>query len=282
MSTTERRQLVVSAHPRVSLTKQCEFLDISRSSVYYKPKGQSALNEVLMKHIDRHFLEHPYYGVKRMTEYLNKDLGYRVNEKRVRRLYKIMNLKTIYPKPITTKRDPLTYKYPYLLRNLSITRPNHVWQTDITYIPMFRGFMYLAAIIDVYSRKILGWSISNTMSTKWCVELLQSTINKYGKPEIHNSDQGVQYTSEEYIKTLEGHQIKISMDGKGRALDNIYIERFWRSIKQEKIYLNPPNGGLDLYQKVKEYMNFYNAERRHSEIGCVPPDQRFFVNKISA
>jgi putative transposase len=120
------------------------------------------------------------------------------------------------------------------------------------------------------------------MSTKWCVELLQNTINKYGKPEIHNSDQGVQYTSEEYIKTLEGHQIKISMDGKGRALDNIYIERFWRSIKQEKIYLNPPNGGLDLYQKVKEYMKFYNSERRHSEIGGVPPDQRFFVNKISA
>ena len=282
MSTTERRQLVVSAHPRVSLTKQCELLDISRSSVYYKPKGQSALNEVLMKHINRHFLEHPYYGVKRMTEYLNKDLGYRVNEKRVRRLYKIMNLKTIYPKPITTKRDPLTYKYPYLLRNLSITHPNQVWQTDITYIPMFRGFMYLAAIIDVYSRKILGWSISNTMSTRWCIELLQNTIKKYGKPDIHNSDQGVQYTSEEYIKTLEGHQIKISMDGKGRALDNIYIQRFWRSIKQEKIYLNPPNGGLDLYQKVKEYMKFYNAERRHSEIGGVPPDQRFFLTKRSA
>ena len=282
MSTTEKRQLIVSAHPRLSLTKQCELLSISRSSVYYQPKGECALNEILMKHIDHYFLEHPYYGVERMTEYLNKDLGYRVNEKRIRRLYKIMNLKTIYARPITTKRDPLTYKYPYLLRNLSITRPNQVWQTDITYIPLFRGFMYLAAIIDVYSRKILGWSISNTMSTKWCIELLEDTIKVHGKPEIHNSDQGAQYTSEDYIKTLDKHHILISMDGKGRALDNVYIERFWRSIKQEKIYLNPPNGGLDLHQKVKEYMHFYNSERRHSEIGGVPPDQRYFQNKISA
>lgn len=280
MSTAERRQLVVAAHPRLSLSKQCTLLGITRSQMYYKPKGESALNDQLMRYIDRYFLLHPYYGVERMTDYLNKDLGYRVNEKRVRRLYQVMNLKTIYPKPITTTRDPETYKYPYLLRNLAITQPNQVWQTDITYIPMFRGFMYLAAIIDVYSRKIVGWSISNTMSTKWCVELLEDTIKTHGKPEIHNSDQGSQYTSGEYIQTLKDHGIQISMDGKGRALDNIYIERFWRSIKQEKIYLNPPNGGLDLYQKVKEYIHFYNTERRHTEIGGIPPDQMYCKTKM--
>jgi putative transposase len=280
MSSTEKRQLVVASHPRLSLKNQCDLLGVSRTLMYYKSKGEGALNEQLMKCIDRYFLLHPYYGVERMTDYLNMDLGYRVNEKRVRRLYQIMNLKTIYASPKTTNRDPTTYKYPYLLRNLSITAPNQVWQTDITYIPMFRGFMYMAAIIDVHSRKIVGWSISNTMTTKWCVELLEDTIKKHGKPEIHNSDQGSQYTSELYIETLKKYEIKISMDGKGRALDNVYIERFWRSIKQEKIYLNPPNGGVDLFQKVKEYVHFYNTERRHTEIGSIPPDQLYFKPKM--
>ena len=280
MSATEKRQAVVPSHPRLSLSKQCKILDIQRSSMYYKPKGESILNQQLMKCIDRYFLEHPYYGVERMTDYLNKDLGYQVNEKRVRRLYKVMNLKTIYPKPKTTHRDPAKYIYPYLLRNLDVVRSNQVWQTDITYIPMFRGFMYMAAIIDVYSRKILGWSVSNTMSTKWCVELLNDTIKKHGLPEIHNSDQGVQYTSNEYIQSLKDQGVQISMDGRGRALDNIYIERFWRSLKQEKIYLNPPNGGLDLYRIIKEYVQFYNTERRHTEIGSIPPDQKYHAKMV--
>jgi putative transposase len=280
MSTTEKRQLVVASHPRLSLKNQCELLGVSRTLMYYKPRGESALNEQLMKCIDRYFLLHPYYGVERMTDYLNKDLGYRVNEKRVRRLFKIMNLKTIYATPKTTIGDPARYKYPYLLRNLAVTAPNQVWQTDITYIPMFRGFMYMAAIIDVYSRKILGWSISNTMTAKWCVELLEDTIAKHGKPDIFNTDQGVQYTSEQHVSALTKHEIKISMDGKGRALDNVYIERFWRSLKQEKIYLNPPNGGVDLYQKVKDYVHFYNTERRHTEIGSIPPDELYFKPKM--
>ena len=280
MSTTEKSQLIVASHPRLSLKKQCELLDVSRTHMYYKPKGESTLNEQLMKCIDRYFLLHPYYGVERMTDYLNKDLGYRVDDKRIRRLYRIMNLKTIYAKPRTTISDPAKYKYPYLLRNLSITAPNQVWQTDISYIPMFRGFMYMAAIIDVYSRKILGWSISNTMTAKWCTELMEDTIKTHGKPEIFNTDQGVQYTSEEHISALKKHEIKISMDGKGRALDNVYIERFWRSLKQEKIYLNPPNGGVDLYQKVKDYVHFYNTERRHTEIGSIPPDELYFKSKL--
>lgn len=279
MSTTQKRQKVVQSHPGLSLNKQCKLLEIHRSGLYYKPKGEGLLNLKLMKEIDTYFLEHPYYGVERMTDYLNLDLGYRVNIKRIRRLYKLMGLQTIYAKPKTTIRDKTNYVYPYLLKNLKVDHSNQVWQTDITYIPMFRGFMYMAAIIDVHSRKILNWSISNSMSAEWCTELLNDTIKQYGTPKIHNSDQGSQYTSDLYIAALKKHQIQISMDGKGRALDNIYIERFWKSLKYEKIYLNPPNGGLDLYQKVKEYIKFYNTKRRHTEIGKVPPDQIFYNKK---
>lgn len=282
MSTTERRQRVVKSHPRLSLKEQCKLLSIHRSGLYYKPKGESPLNLRLMGTIDRYFLDHPYYGVGRMTDYLNLDLGYMVNIKRVRRLYKLMNLHTIYPKPKTTIRDQGHAVYPYLLKGLKIERPNQVWQTDITYIPMFRGFMYMAAIIDVCSRKVLNWSVSNSMSAEWVAELLEDTIKMHGTPEIHNSDQGSQYTSNEYISVLKEHEIKISMDGKGRALDNVYIERFWRSIKQEKIYLNPPNGGLELYQIVKEYIQFYNEKRRHTEIGKVPPDQKYYQKKMAS
>jgi len=282
MTTTRKRQSVVKSPPRLSLKEQCKTLSIHRSGLYYKPKGESLLNLKLMKAIDKQFLEHPYYGVERMTDYLNQDLGYGVNIKRVRRLYKLMNLQTIYAKPKTTKRNPEHIIYPYLLRGLDIKRPNQVWQTDITYIPMFRGFMYMAAIIDVYSRKILNWSISNSMTSEWCRELLKDTIDRYGPAEIHNSDQGSQYTSQDYINVLKDNKIKISMDGKGRALDNIYIERFWRSIKWEKIYLNPPNGGLELFQMVKDYIEFYNEKRRHSEIGKMPPNQKYEQNDMAS
>lgn len=205
-----------------------------------------------------------------------------VNIKRVSRLYKLMNLRTIYQAPKTTTRDPDSYIYPYLLRNLDINRPNQVWQTDITYIPMARGFMYLAAIIDVYSRKIIAWDVSNTMTKEWVIELLEGAIKTHGKPEIHNSDQGSQYTSTEYIEVLKRNEIEISMDGRRRAIDNIYIERFWRSIKYEKIYLNPPNGGVDLRNHVHEYIKFYNSERRHTEIGKVPPDELYFKKKVAS
>jgi putative transposase len=188
MTTTQRRQMIVKSHPRLSLKEQCNILSINRSGLYYKPKGENVLNLKLMKAIDRHFLEHPYYGVERMTNYLNMDLGYHVNIKRVRRLYKLMNLDTIYAKPKTTKRNPEHAVYPYLLKGVRIKHPNQVWQTDITYIPMFRGFMYMAAIIDVYSRKVLNWSVSNSMTSEWCAELLEDTISKYGAPKIHNSD----------------------------------------------------------------------------------------------
>ncbi len=282
MSITQKRQKVMKSHPRLSLNEQCKLLEIHRSGLYYKPKGESILNLKLMKEIDKYFLEHPYYGVERMTDYLKLDLGYNVNIKRIRRLYKLMGLQTIYAKPKTTIRDKTSYIYPYLLKDLKIDHPNQVWQTDITYIPMFRGFMYMAAIIDVHSRKILNWSVSNSMSAEWCTELLNDTVKEYGVPKIHNSDQGSQYTSDLYITALKKHQIQISMDGKGRALDNIYIERFWKSLKYEKIYLNPPNGGLDLYKKVKQYIEFYNTKRRHTEIGKVAPDQIFYQKQMAS
>ncbi|WP_392470923.1 IS3 family transposase [Sphingobacterium cellulitidis] len=229
-----------------------------------------------MKLIDQKFTDTPFYGVERMTDYLKYDLGYRVNEKRVRRLYRLMNLRTIYPKRNLSKANPADYKYPYLLRKLVINRPCQVWQADITYIPMFRGFMYMFAIIDVYSRKIMGWSTSNTMHVEWCKEVLQNTIKEHGCPEIFNTDQGAQFTSPIFINQLKANNIRISMDGKGRALDNIYIERFWRSLKREKIYLNPPNGGIDLYAHVKDYILFYNTQRRHKSIGKITPDEMYY------
>jgi len=282
MRTTEKRQKVVKSHPSLSLVKQCELLEIHRSGLYYKPKQESMLNMKIMNTVDRYFLDHPYYGVERMTDYLNLDLGYRVNVKRIRRLYNLMGLQTIYCKPKTTIKDKTNFIYPYLLRNLKIERVNQVWQTDITYVPMARGFMYMAAIIDVYSRKILNWSVSNTMSAEWCTELMRDTIEIYGKPEINNTDQGSQYTSKIYIDLLHENQIKISMDGRGRALDNIYIERFWRSLKYEKIFLNPANGGLDLYENIREYVTFYNQERRHTEIGKVPPDVIYYQKALAS
>ena len=251
-------------------------MNIHRSSLYYQPVGETELNLKLMEEIDKWFTLHPYYGVNRMTQYLNKDLGYHVNVKRIRRLYNLMGLQTIYRAARTTIRNKSEYIYPYLLKNLIIDKPNHVWQTDITYIPMKKGFMYLTAIIDVFSRKILGWSLSNNMTKEWVCELVETTIEKHGKPEIINTDQGSQYTSQLFIDLIKGKEIKLSMDGKGRALDNIYIERFWRSIKYEKIYLNPVDNGLDLYRLIKKYMNFYNTQRRHTELNHRTPNSLFF------
>ena len=283
MSLDEKRRLVSPSYSKISIDQQCKVLGLARSCYYYKPRGLSLYNQQLMKLIDTKFIDKPFYGVARMTDYLRFDLGHRINEKRIRRLYRLMNLRTIYPKRNLSKANLADYKYPYLLRGLVIDRPNQVWQADIRYIPMFRGFMYMFAIIDVYSRKIMGWSISNTMNVDWCKEILQNTIKEHGKPTIFNTDQGSQFTSPIFINELKEHEIQISMDGKGRALDNIFIERFWRSLKREQIYLNPPNGGVDLYRQVKDYVLFYNTERRHQSIGKITPDEMFYreIKKVS-
>src|SRR5690606_31518067 len=204
MSLDEKRRLVCPRYRKLSVFQQCKVIELPRSSYYFKPKGESLFNQRVMKAIDRKFLDCPFYGVERMTWYLKMDLGYFVGEKRIRRLYKVMNLKAIHPKKNLSQANKADYKFPYLLRNLKVDRANQVWQADITYIPMFRGFMYMFAIIDVYSRKIMGWGISNTMSAEWCRDVMQDAIAKHGKPEIFNTDQGSQFTSSVFIEALKG------------------------------------------------------------------------------
>jgi putative transposase len=224
-----------------------------------------------MKELDMLYLEDPTRGTRRMAQELRKK-GYKVGRCHVRTLMQIMRLKTVYCRPRTTVIDPARYKYPYLLRNLEIDHPNQVWAMDITYVPMPKGFMYLLAIMDIYSRCILGWSLSNTMESQWVIDTLRMTVGMYGKPEIINTDQGSQFTSDEYIafvKSLE--MVKISMDGKGRATDNVFIERFFRTIKYEKIYLEQPETGSELYQVCSQFINYYNEKRDHSSIGNNPP-----------
>ena len=229
-----------------------------------------------MKLIDKQYMETPFYGVLRMTAHLQEQ-GYKVNPKRIRRLYRLMDLHAIGPRPNTSKPhqgDGHTV-FPYLLRGLKIKGSNHVWALDITYVPVGNGHMYLIAIIDLYSRYIVGWSLSNTMTAQWCKECVEIAINTYGKPEIINSDQGSQFTSPKFTEFVLGQDIRLSMEGKGRAIDNIFIERFWRNIKHEKIYLEPSDDGLELYGKIKEYMSFYNTQRLHQSLGYKRPAQVF-------
>lgn len=278
MSLDKKRHLVQRENSPLSVVRQCEILEIHRSGIYFKPKMESTLNLHLMRLIDEKFMDCPFYGVPRMTTWLRDDMSYMVNEKRIARLYRLMGLQTIFPKKNLSKRNQAHKIYPYLLRNLAIAKPNQVWQTDITYIPLERGFMYCMAVIDVFSRKVLNWSISNTMTVEWCSEVYQDAINEFGTPEILNTDQGSQFTSPVFTKISQDNSIKISMDGKGRALDNIYIERFWRALKYEHIYLNPANGGIDLYEGVKKYIEFYNQKRRHTSINNHTPNE--FYSKM--
>jgi putative transposase len=266
-----RRQMIERDKGPMSICYQCELLGIARSSLYYTPSKASTKDLKLMEDLDKLYLEDPTRGTRRMTNELRKK-GHQVGRHHVRTLMQVMRLKTVYCKPRTTIIDPARYKYPYLLRNLDIHSPNQVWALDITYVPMHKGFMYLLAIMDIYSRCILGWSLSNTMEAEWVVNTLKLAVNKYGKPGIINSDQGSQFTSDEYIdfvKSLE--TVKISMDGKGRATDNVYIERFFRTIKYEKIYLEPPETGSELYHICSQFINYYNERRDHSSIGNSPP-----------
>ena len=268
--------MIRRGHSKLSLVKQCETLSIHRSGFYYKPKGESELNLELMREMDEHYLHHPFKGATRMHVWLTQDKGYQVSKNRVERLYyKVMGLRAIMPGKHTSRRNKSHSVYPYLLLNLTIDRPNQVWATDITYIPMKKGYMYLTAIIDLHSRFVLNWSVSNSMDAQWCRETLEEAIEMHGKPEIINTDQGSQYTSEVFVNYVKSMGIKLSMDGKGRATDNAFIERLWRNIKYEKLYLNPPKDGLDLYLLVQEYFNYYNHERRHQSLNYQIPAQLY-------
>jgi putative transposase len=271
----ERRSLV-EMDVKLSIEKQCELMSIHKSGVYYKPRSENEENLLIMRFLDEQYFKTPFYGIRRLTVLLESK-GYCINRKRVKRLMKLINWQTIYRKPRTTISDKASYKYPYLLRDLVVERTNQVWATDITYIPMKEGFMYLTAIIDLKSRFILNWSVSNTMSAEWCAEMLKQAIHEHGKPEIVNTDQGTQYTSEVFINVLKSNQIQISMDGKGRAIDNIFIERFWKTIKYEDVYLKTYKDGLDLHQGIKAFINFYNYERLHQSLDYKTPKSVYLM-----
>ncbi|WP_240524773.1 IS3 family transposase [Candidatus Sulfidibacterium hydrothermale] len=260
----------------ISVKRQCELLEVNRSSFYYVPRQEGSYNQELMKLIDKQYMKTPFYGVMRMTTYL-RNIGYPVNAKRVRRLYRLMDLQAIGPRPNTSKphKGEGHTVFPYLLRNLEITHSNQVWAMDITYVPVGNGYMYLFAIIDLYSRYIVGWSLSNTMTTQWCKQTLEQAIKDHGKPKMINTDQGSQFTATEFTEFVTGKGITFSMDGKGRAIDNIFIERFWRNIKYEKLYLEPSEDGLELYEKIKDYIEFYNTQRPHQSLAYKMPVKVF-------
>lgn len=264
--------MLESNNKGISIRRQCELLGISRSQYYYKSKPETAENIEIMRLIDLQYTKTPYYGVRRMTEQLRRKYGLIVNRKRVSRLMNLMGLVTIYRKPNLSKRNEEHKVYPYLLRDVEIERVNQVWSTDITYIPMKNGYMYLTAVIDWHSRYILSWSLSNSLGVASSVEALKEAL-KDSKPEIFNTDQGSQYTSEEFTGILEGLDIKISMDGRGRALDNIFVERFWRTIKYECVYLSEYQDGGELYRILRDYINFYNNERLHQSLDYLTPSE---------
>jgi len=276
ISSEQRKGMIDPCCPFLSISTQCQLLTLTRSGFYYIPSGESEENLAIMRQLDRQYFSTPFYGVLRLTALLIL-AGFKVNKKRVRRLMKLMNWQTIYREPHTTISDKTHYKYPYLLSGLKIERCNQVWAMDITYIPMKTGFMYLTAIIDLHSRYVVQWSLSNTMSAQWCTEVLQEAIKNHGVPEIFNTDQGSQFTSEVFINTLIGNGIKISMDGKGRALDNIFIERLWRSVKYENVYLNVYDNGLSLWKGLEQYFQFYNQERLHQSLDYHTPKQKYVL-----
>lgn len=274
----EIRQLVSKRkNAPLSVRKQCEILGVSRSQVYRSLKGESAENLEIMRKMDEHHIDHPDEGVIGQCGML-RGCGYKVNPKRVRRLMKLMNIKAIYPQKNLTKLAK--GEYPYLLRTLEVIRPNQVWSIDISYIAMSQGFMYITAIIDVYSRFVVGWHIGNSLDAEVSVNLLKECIDRYGVPEIVNSDQGCQYTSKEWIKTLKENNIRVSMDGKGRATDNIWIERFWRTLKRGYIYLHPAENGVELYKGVKGYIDYYNFQRAHAQLSGVPPCRVYLCGNV--
>jgi putative transposase len=255
-------------------------LDISRSGLYYQPVGISEEDLTLMKLIDRQYLATPFYGARKIAAWL-KSQGHRVNRKRVRRLMQIMGLKAIYRRPRTSLPAPGHKIYPYLLSGMKITRTNQVWAADITYIPMARGFLYLVAIIDWYSRYVLSWRLSNTLDASFCAEALEEALRK-GKPEIFNTDQGAQFTGEAFTGLLEQHGVRISMDGKGRYSDNLFIERLWRTVKYEEVYLKAYQDGRDARIGLGSYFSFYNTERPHQALSYRTPAEVFTSIPVEA
>ncbi|MDI6817237.1 MAG: IS3 family transposase [Actinomycetota bacterium] len=277
---SERKEMIDRAH-ELPLTKQCKILNLSRSSIYYNPAQISEKDLRLMREIDDIHLKYPFYGSRRIRNEL-WDRGYRVGRGHVGTLMKKMGIEALYPKPRTSKPNPAHKVYPYLLRSLSITQANHVWCADITYLPMAKGFCYLVAVMDWAGRKVLSWRLSNTLDTSFCLEALEEAIENYGTPEIFNTDQGCQFTSEAFTGLLHEKEVKISMDGKGRWLDNVFIERLWRSVKYEEVYIKAYGSIPEARRGLAEYFELYNERRRHQGLDDLTPDEVYFATSDNA
>jgi putative transposase len=269
--------LVEVAHPQLSITRQCELLGLCRSSFYYEPASETAENLLLMHLIDRQYTAQPVYGSRRMTVWLQGE-GYEVNRKRVRRLMRLMGLEAIYPKPKLSAPAAGHKVFPYLLRDVAIERPDQVWSTDITYIPLVSGFMYLAAVIDWYSRYVIAWRLSNTLDGWFCVEMLEEALSK-GRPEVFNTDQGVQFTAAAFTSRLLSAGVAVSTDGKGRCLDNVFVERLWRTVKHEEVYVRCYETVPELSGGLARYFPFYNEERPHQSLDYRTPAEVYQEGK---
>jgi putative transposase len=269
----EERKQWISRDDPLSISRQCDLAGVARSSVYAADVAvlSSELELILLAEIDAEYTRHPFFGSRKMVIHL-RTLGHRINRKRVQRLMRILGLIGMAPGPNTSRPHPQHKVYPYLLRGVAVVRPNHVWSTDITYIRLAHGFVYLMAVIDWYSRKVLAWRVSNTLDGRFCVECLEQALKAFGIPEIFNTDQGCQFTSEAFTGVLKRHDIDISMDGRGRALDNIFVERLWRSVKYEDTYLKGYVTIPELSRGLTAYFTFYNTERFHQSLGYMTPD----------
>lgn len=263
---------------RLSVRRQCELLGLHRSTAYYTPAEETEENLCLMRRIDGQYLKTPWYGSRRMMEWLASE-GTVVNRKRVQRLMRLMNLEAIYPRPKATEMASEHRKYPYLLRDRKISKPDEVWAADITYVPMAHGFMYLVAIIDWYSRYVLGWRLSNSLESSFCVEVLEEALTKR-RPTIFNTDQGVQFTSKVFTSRLEAAGVSISMDGRGRALDNVFIERLWWSVKYEHVYLHDHTSVPSLHRGLETYLNYFNRERPHQSLEYHTPSAVYYGKQV--
>ena len=268
------------SNPDISILRQCELLSLPRSSYYYQPKGESPLNLKLMRLLDEQYTKIPFYGSPKMTLWL-RERGYEINHKRVERLLNLMGLKAIYPKPNTSKPHAENKIYPYLLRGVKIDHVDQVWSADITYVRMRAGFLYLTAIIDWFSRYVLSWQLSNTLESSFCVEALEAAL-RAKRPEIFNTDQGTQFTSEDFTGILKAREIAISMDGRGRCLDNIFVERLWRTVKYEEVYLHDYQTPTEAYLGLKKYLEFYNTQRYHQALGYKTPYEVYFFKSKNA
>ena len=278
MSRGERKAMIVPGRPGLSLSRQCRLLSISRSAFYYAPKGESPENLALMRRIDELFLKYPFYGSRQMVRQLRRE-NILAGRHRVRRLMRLMGLEAIYQAPRTSTPHPAHRIYPYLLKGLAIDRPNHVWCADITYIPVQRGFLYLVAIMDWATRHVLAWKLSNTMDSGFCIEALRAAMARYGKPAIFNTDQGSQFTSIDFTGVLKDAKVAISMDGRGRCLDNVFIERLWRSLKYEAVYLHEMTDGFVVERVIGEWIEFYNTARPHSALDGQTPAEAYSTGR---